>query len=264
MIYKKALFISLVAIFVGYCGKEKTPDQKNEKPETESVQLTGETLFVAAKSGLNIRSEAKAGTKVVVLAPFGSGVQVVKDDKPAVAMTSEGFKGHWKLVQYDGKTGYAFDGFLIGHPVPANGEDFKKYIYRVYGPKQGEKIHAAKKDITVDEKSSFKEEFFLKDGARHIETGYYAGSTDLYILPETTVQEAFLMAKLAGVSMIKNMGLPQKNHTITDEKEPMNSYKVEVKKAGGQITQISADQEYFGVTIKATKKGVEVSIGGGT
>lgn len=265
---KYLLTTVFAVLFIIACDKEKQAEtaSSGETEKKEQVQLTGETLFIVAKSGLRLRAEPNVEAEVITLVPYGGGVQVVKNDKDPVPMSSEGLKGHWKKVQYDGKTGYAFDGFMISRPAPRNGESFKEYIYRVYGPKQSEKIHTAKEEVNMQNKKSYKEEYFLKNGAKHVATGYFSGSTDTYHLPETTVQEAFLMAKLTGLAaFFKNMNFPRESKTESDKKEPNNSYRVKVKKSGGRITEIVASRDvYFSVEIKSTADGVKVVSGGGT
>lgn len=247
------------------CNKEKeATDEKAPVQEETVIELTGETLFIAAKSGLNIREKPSTDAEVVTLVPYGTGVQVVKDDAAPVPMTAEGLKGKWVKVQYDEKTGYAFDGFMISHPVPKDGESLKDYTHRVYGPVQNHKVINPKQAVIDGKAKEFREDYTLKNGAYHIEAGYWAGTMDTYTLPNTTVQEAFLMAKLVGISFVKEISFPTKNYTKNNKEHPMDSFNVKVTNQNGIVTKVHLEGEYYAVTITKKDNGVELKVGGGT
>ncbi len=228
------------------------------------MQLTGETLFVFAKSGLNLRQSPSSSAAVVTTAPYGAGLQVVKDDTAPVAMTFEGLSGRWVRVQYDEKTGYAFSGLTGTRPAPKEGESYQDYIYRVYGPVQEEIIHMSRETVNMDDQKGWKEDFILKNGAKHLASGYYAGSFDEFHLPDTSMEEAFLAAKLAGLGNIKELAsFPQKNYSV-DKEDPMESFSVTVDKSGNTVNKFMLTSEYMEAGIERTNNGVRVFNGGGT
>lgn len=83
----------------------------------------GETLYIWAASGLNLRDKPDAkGTKLTTI-PYGSKVIVQPNIGAKVPFEVEQFKdfsvkGYWLLVKYDNTEGYLFDGFLSKLPAP--------------------------------------------------------------------------------------------------------------------------------------------------
>lgn len=110
------------------------------------AQSKGDTLYVAAHSGLNLRTEP--GTKATKLAAIPREGQVIVladvDSSLAHSVTEfPGFsiKGFWVEVDYKGQVGYVFSGYLSGF-VPAKlitypndeayYEDFIDYLLHNY------------------------------------------------------------------------------------------------------------------------------------
>jgi len=66
--------------------------------------------YVAAKSGINLRSGAGKSSSVITLIPFGSKVTVEKSDGKEIFL--DGRYGKWVNVKFGDKTGWLFSGFL--------------------------------------------------------------------------------------------------------------------------------------------------------
>lgn len=85
------------------------------------AQTKSDTLYVAAHSGLNLRTEPGAKATKITAIPKESMVVVLSniDSSQAYAVTEfPGFqiKGFWVEVDYKGQTGYVFSGYLIKYP----------------------------------------------------------------------------------------------------------------------------------------------------
>lgn len=65
---------------------------------------------VATESGLILR--AKPGSGYVGVMADGDSLEYCADTSYG-SITVEGVKGYWRLVKHQGRTGYAFDGFLL-------------------------------------------------------------------------------------------------------------------------------------------------------
>lgn len=70
----------------------------------------GYDAMVISQSGINIRSEANLSSQVVVTAPFGAMVR--RKFSVHVKDTIEGLPGSWIDVEYNGKSGFAFNSYL--------------------------------------------------------------------------------------------------------------------------------------------------------
>lgn len=75
-----------------------------------ALGIDAQNAWVTAASGLRLRETASLSAKVVVLIPFGQKVQVLERTK--VITEAEGIEGTLVKLSWNGKTGYAFDGFL--------------------------------------------------------------------------------------------------------------------------------------------------------
>jgi hypothetical protein len=69
-----------------------------------------EVKYVAAKSGLNMRSKPDKSSSVVTLIPFGAKVTIEKSDGNTIFL--DGRYGKWVNVKHGNKTGWLFGGFL--------------------------------------------------------------------------------------------------------------------------------------------------------
>jgi hypothetical protein len=70
----------------------------------------GEDKYVAAKSGINLRSGAGKSSSVITTIPFGSKVTIEKSEGDEIFL--DGRYGKWVNVKYGNKTGWVFSGFL--------------------------------------------------------------------------------------------------------------------------------------------------------
>jgi len=116
--------------------------------------------YIAAKSGLNLRSEPGKSSKIVSSIPFGSKVTVEKSDGDEIFL--DGRYGKWVNVKYDNKTGWVFGGFLC---------DFKpdkiiKPAADFYRSKYRDKFCKGAKDCTdefANELANFPDDYVYVD-----------------------------------------------------------------------------------------------------
>lgn len=75
-----------------------------------TMGMYAQNAWVTASSGLRLRETASLSAKVMVVIPFGQKVQVLERTKTSTEV--EGIEGVLVKLSWNGKTGYAFDGFL--------------------------------------------------------------------------------------------------------------------------------------------------------
>ena len=102
------------------------------------IYSEGDELFVLATSGLRMREAPVDGSSVVSI-PYGAKVKVLKvveiESREEFRRTYDGISGTWPKVEYKGKVGYVFDGFLCRLPAPKlEGERFYDYLSRALTP----------------------------------------------------------------------------------------------------------------------------------
>lgn len=79
---------------------------------------TGQTLQVIANSGLKMRLSPDLTGDVIAVIPYAEQVEILELPQKKDLMTSEYVSGEWLLVEYEGQTGYVFDGYLTNLPIP--------------------------------------------------------------------------------------------------------------------------------------------------
>lgn len=79
----------------------------------------GDTPFVVAYSGLNLRASPTGYGEVLDVIDFGEQVRIVEGELLESSSTKIGWvEGNWVKVEYDGYIGFVFDGFLNPMPLP--------------------------------------------------------------------------------------------------------------------------------------------------
>ena len=156
----------------------------------------GDTLFVLAKSGLDLRTTPNSKGDVISTLPYGSKITVLEDtsyrqDVVTEFKSSEGkltFKGNWIKVSHAQQSGYIFDGYLSRLPPRIDNESFRKYAQRVFG------ISKVLRDESTDDGHYQLYIVAYMNGAlieeQHNST---AGDNSYYVLPNTSLQEAYLI-----------------------------------------------------------------------
>lgn len=96
---KKIGVLVLLAVMIAACSKGG-----NDATKSESV------MYVDAGAGLRMRSSADTGAAVILTIPNGSQVAVLEIAEPQIEIS--GKTGRWTKVQYQGKEGWVFGGYL--------------------------------------------------------------------------------------------------------------------------------------------------------
>jgi len=108
------VFGLLVFVSAGFAQSSRSEFSKSYK--------VGSTLYVWAKSGLNLRAKQDMTGAIIARASFGDKVTVLTDTNPIVPMTNENIKGEWVKVKLKDKEGYLFNGFLSRYAPPETPE----------------------------------------------------------------------------------------------------------------------------------------------
>ena len=83
-----------------------------------NTPLEGTTMQVVAPSGLHLRHAPSMDAPIITTMPYGSTVILQKFDTSSTLERVEWTDGSWIQVEYDGKIGWTFDGFLTTYEVP--------------------------------------------------------------------------------------------------------------------------------------------------
>ncbi len=81
--------------------------------------IEGTQLYVMANSGLTLRMEPNKNSESLGVVNYGSSVQVLNQPEGIQNIEKLNWvEGKWIFVEYDGVTGYMFDGYLSDLPIP--------------------------------------------------------------------------------------------------------------------------------------------------
>lgn len=162
-----------------------------------TAQQSG-TLYVAAKTGLSMREKPQADARVLEKIPFGTKITVIQTEEETNSIITEGMTGYWQKVKFNNKTGYIIDSYLFPWPPPKAGtvKELKNYLVQsspVFGAKLVVKSGAMN---NIAEGGWEMHKQLYKNGAEwqhHI--GYEYGS-DVYFLPNFTLEQGFLLLRM--------------------------------------------------------------------
>ena len=89
-------------------------------------------LYVAAKTGLNIREKPETTAKVLDKIPYATKISLEETGEQSKRINTEGFIGYWRKVTYNNKTGYIIDAYLLPYPPPKTGtKTMKEYLAQI-------------------------------------------------------------------------------------------------------------------------------------
>lgn len=104
--------------------------------QPELVITPTETYYyVNASSGLSLRSGTNLTSKKILTLPYGAQVQFVSAP-PHTQMIVSGTTGEMIEVNYQGATGFAFNGYLTSLAPPQNNESIEAYSKRISTPQR--------------------------------------------------------------------------------------------------------------------------------
>jgi uncharacterized protein YgiM (DUF1202 family) len=150
-------------------------------------------LYVAAKTGLNIREKPDVSAKVLDKIPYATKIILQENAEELKKISTEGLTGYWRKVMYNNKTGYIIDSYLFPFAPPKAGvKTMKEYLSQLSAPFGSKLVVKTGNEETGTE--THKQ--LYKNGAEwHEFRGYEYGSAT-YFLPEFTVQQGFLLVRM--------------------------------------------------------------------
>lgn len=158
------------------------------------------TYYAAAKAGLSLREQPITSSKVLEKIPYGEKLITHSVDTIApVAILTEGFGGYWWKATYNNKTGYVVSNYVLPLPPPKTGtKTMQDYFAQVSAP-AGNQLVIKKTDASLNEmgESTLIKQLYQNGMEWHKTEGYENGSY-LYILPDLSIEQCFLLMRLIG------------------------------------------------------------------
>jgi len=160
---------------------------------TCTAQLT-QTMYAAAKAGLNIREKPDAASPVLVKVPYGEKVTCLDDGYQGTPIQTEGMSANWYKISYGNFKGYAANVYLFNVPPPQESEkDIKPYLDRI-GKAVGNwtyKKYKYETDNMLDIDKTL-----YDNGIVYTEFSGYESHAESITLPRFDSARGFVMARL--------------------------------------------------------------------
>lgn len=179
------------------------------------------TYYAAAKAGLSMREQPNTSAKVLEKITYGEKLITVAEEGAAIAISTEGFNGYWWKVKYNNKTGYVVNSYVLPMPPPKTTVKKLSDYFAQVSVKAGAPLIIKKSDAAMAEMGelSLTKQLFKNGMEWHSTQGYEYGS-DLYLLPDFTIEQCFLLVRLIGQYpdvVAEKDPFPTKNTTIKNE-----------------------------------------------
>lgn len=202
------------------------------------------TYYAAAKAGLSMREQPGISAKIVDKIPYGDKLTTVAGDANQPAISTEGFNGFWWKISYNGKTGYIVSSYVLPLPAPKAGTKTLSDYFLQVSAVNGSPLTIKKSNAALNEmgESEFTKQLYKNGTEWHRSQGYEFGS-DVYMLPDFTIEQCYLLVRLIGQypELIGDKDVfPSKNSTT---KNPVGDKTIEVIRdkqegPGGPIQKI--------------------------
>ena len=157
----------------------------------------GDTLHVLALSGLRLRDQP-GGQTVLATLPYGATLMVQEAQPDDRNETVENIAGHWVLVNWQGRKGYVFDGFLSVLPAPSEKTKSLSEYCDQYFKKKGPLI-----DVKLGEEETTNDigiqYYTYREMLIELKTnGYYESSSETLVIDpayKVSPEEMYLLLK---------------------------------------------------------------------
>jgi hypothetical protein len=147
--------------------------------------------FVVAPSGLILREKPDTKSNKLGLIRYNSIVKVTRVTKYQEKIS--GLHNKWVQIQYNGKSGYIFSGFLSRYEgPPLDCRSIQKYLENVYGSLPEPQIISNNQSRESDGYQKEKR-FKINNNITYVVIEYFESQTEKLIFKDLSFQEAYLI-----------------------------------------------------------------------
>jgi hypothetical protein len=232
-----------------------------------------ESLNVLTLSGIKLRD--KPGGNVLQPIPYAAKVVTLEPKNNNFPVTVEGIRGSWVKVNFNGKIGYVFDGFLSRLPAPSlTDANLRAYVKREF------KVLSEDLPLsyltTNDLGASGNTVLFLEwNGQKcaYENHFYYEGGGENLSIPGVSIEEAYLLVRIIEREAYEN-ALKEMLGTEEFDSRPYTEFILNgtsyYYQEGGSVAEVKDHYvvnltlgcDYY-VTINKHENFVLINIGGG-
>ena len=177
--------------------------------------------YEAAKAGLSLREKPNTNSTVLEKIPYGASLTTIADTLPPAAISTEGFSGYWWKVSFNNKTGYVVSSYVLPLAPPKTGIKKMSDYFAQVSTKAGSPLIIKNAVPAINEtgESKLTKQLYKNGMEWHNAEGYEYGS-DLYLLPDFTIEQCFLLIRLLGQYpdlIAEKDAFPTKNSSFKNE-----------------------------------------------
>lgn len=239
--------LTFATLFIA-CKNETTDAETTSKNQDLAAAETTPTietgyLYVTAPSGLTLREFNNLNSDKLAVMPYGTKLKVLNNEANKT-MTVGGVDGGMNEVEYNNKTGFAFNGFLSKFFPPEKGTQAKMYVQ--------------------DLNATFPTASYVETTGG---TASKPTNTETVVIPTNQWHEAFYIAqKLYDIPMAFNFPNPKGKDVeiIENSKKPAQlvTSDLALERKDNQLQKITYNQtaEGFGSGVTITKEGEMMKI----
>ena len=153
--------------------------------------------YVAIRTGLNMRDKPEASAKVLEKIPYGTKISLLDNNEEMLTIRTEGILGYWRKVKYNNKTGYIIDSYLFPvAPPKATVKTMKEYMAQISVPFGSKLVVKSGTMNNVEDGGWELHKQLYKNGAEWHEVKGYEYGSNIFILPDFTIKQAFLLLRM--------------------------------------------------------------------
>jgi uncharacterized protein YgiM (DUF1202 family) len=183
-----------------------------------SASFSQYSCYASAKAGLSMREQPSTNAKVLEKIPYGEKLVTVAGDNNPPAISTEGFNGFWWKVTYNNKTGYIVSSYVLPFPPPKAGvKTFADYFAQVSSAVAAPLVIKKSDPSLAEMGESTTTKQLFKNGMEWHKVESYENGSELYLIPDLTIEQCFLLIRLVGLypDLISDKDVfPSKNSTI--------------------------------------------------
>jgi hypothetical protein len=222
-------------------GLVVTKSYRQDTSKFSEDQLSALRAYNYDFNGLHMYEKADTTSVVIDVLKYGAGVKLKQpliNNQASDRLIINGFKGRMIEVDWKGRSGYVFSGYLLNYPVPRGDEHWIDYLrahFHLKAPVYEEKRGCP--DSPDCDLSYSLDKYTFEQGICFEKEGYYEGGSLSIVIPKASVQEGLLVMQALSGDMRKYFDkMPTEGYQTESEDHQLMK---EVKMENGRVISIS-------------------------
>ncbi len=168
----------------------------SNKTFAQELEPILQTVYASYKTGLSIRETPNIKAKVLGKIPYGTKIVYNSRETVDSVIATDGMQGYYIKITYNNIKGYILNSYVLPvQPPKASVKIMEDYLKQITDP-FGNKLIVKKGKIGFYDSGYELERQLYKNGAVHSTYTAYESSSDEFVLPDLSLQQAYLLLNL--------------------------------------------------------------------